>query len=63
MALDIEKSLLEFFNNNDIAGVNPFVLWNIHKAYIRGLLMKHSALLRRGQHMDSILRDISNLEI
>lgn len=61
---EIENSLLEFFKNNDIDGVNPFVLWNSHKAYIRGLLMKHSALLRRReQHMDSVLREIADLEL
>lgn len=32
MALDIEKSLSEFFNNNNTEGVSPFVLWNAHKA-------------------------------
>lgn len=61
IALDIETLLIEFFNKNDTAEVNPFVLWTAHKAFIRGILMKHSALLKRKrrQHMDTILRALN----
>lgn len=43
---DIANSLHEYFSNNDTKDVNPSALWNAHKAFNRGLLIKKSAILK-----------------
>lgn len=62
--MDIKNSLTEYFSKNDTEDVNQFVSWTAHKAFIRGLLIKKSALLKRKrrQYMETILNDISSLE-
>lgn len=37
---DIKNSLIEYLSTNDTEDTNPLVLWNAHKAFIMGLLVK-----------------------
>lgn len=44
----IKHELLSFFKSNDVEDIDKFVLWNTHKAVMRGILIKFSALRKGG---------------
>lgn len=60
----INKELHEFFKNNTGSVPDPFTVWNCHKAYIRGILMKMSSVAKkqRNKKLNDLLLQIKNLE-
>lgn len=60
----MQQALQEFFDINALSTDNPFTMWNLHKAFIRGALMKQSSIARklRTQQLNDILTSIKHLE-
>lgn len=48
---EVERSIREeikfFFETNATPGISPIVLWETHKAFVRGLYIKHGARIKR----------------
>lgn len=61
----IGKALTEFFNINAPSVDDPFTLWNTHKVYIRCLLIRLSAKVKKqcSERLNELLTEIRRLEI
>ncbi|XP_066462242.1 vomeronasal type-2 receptor 26-like [Eleutherodactylus coqui] len=60
----IEDALTEYFKINSTPEMSPTTVWNAHKAYIRGILIKISAKHKRDKekHLNDILTQITKTE-
>lgn len=58
---ELEKHLVKFSHFNSVS--DSFLLWNAHKAFIRGLFIKLGAMAKRKQskQINTILTEINNL--
>lgn len=60
----IRKHLEEFFDLNEGSTSNNTILWNAHKAFIRGIIIQLSARekRRRSQYLDTLTSTIKTLD-
>lgn len=59
----IEKHLIEHFDINALSVDNSFTVWNAHKAFIGGILIKLGVLEKRKRQLDKLLIEINSLEL
>lgn len=45
----LQDQLLEFFNTNAGSVHNPFILWNAHKVFMRGIGIQMGARVREAE--------------
>lgn len=61
---EVQREAICFFQINDTPECIPGVIWEAHKAVIRGVLMKHGARIKgkREEKLTLLLADIYRLE-
>lgn len=61
----VSKELMAYFEINDIPGIDPGIVWEAHKAVIRGVLIKHEPRIKKAREaqLTKLLADIQALEI
>ena len=61
---DVSKEMIAYFQINDIPESDPGMIWEAHKAVIRGILIKHGAILKkkREKQTKELLDEIQTLE-
>lgn len=61
----LSKSIKEYIEINEPSSSNPFTLWNSHKAFVHGILVKMSSTVNKHmmQQLDKLLSTIHTLEI
>lgn len=62
--MTIQTRLREFFTLNEGSVQDPFILWNVHKAYMRGILIQLGAKAKRQRQkrLAELTENISILE-
>lgn len=58
---EITRELQFYFSTKDTVDCNPGIVWEAHKAVIRGVLIKHGSK-QRTQQLNSLLDDLRQLE-
>lgn len=60
----ISTHLQEFFTLNNLPETNPCTLWNTHKAFVRGLLIKLGSRAKKQYNakVDKLISEIQSLE-
>lgn len=61
----VSEELEFFFKTNNTPDVGPMVLWEAHKAYMRGILIKIGSQCKkvRNRELEEILKQIGELEV
>lgn len=61
---EVTRELKSYFHMNDSPECNPGILWEAHKAVIRGVLVKHSSRIKkeRKRLLNSLLDKIKVVE-
>lgn len=61
---DVAKEIMAYFQIKDTTGSNPGMVWEAHKAVIRGILIKHGSRRKREREkqIKKLLEEIQVLE-
>ncbi|XP_077319612.1 uncharacterized protein LOC143942237 [Lithobates pipiens] len=61
---EVVRGLEQFFALNDTPDISPGIVWEAHKAVIRGVLIKHGARIkrRRNARLTALLQDLHRAE-
>lgn len=62
---DIAKEMTAYVQVNDTLGSDPCMVWEAHKAVIRGILIKHGSILKKKREKQTreLLEEIQALEM
>ncbi|KAM5158282.1 protein transport protein Sec61 subunit gamma [Mantella aurantiaca] len=60
----IQSEITNYFSHNSLPESDPMIVWEVHKPYIRGVLMSHGARLKRerSKNLNQLLHKIHELE-
>lgn len=61
---DVTKELDFYFSTNDTPDCDPGIIWEAHKAVIRGVLIKHGTRIKRKrmEQLNLLLEELTTLE-
>lgn len=59
---ELQREMQHFFEENQTDGISPLLVWETHKAVIRGLLVKHGAR-KKQQHTQQVMELVRQIEI